>query len=173
MLVRRVVAAFVVCSVLVALAGCAEGEPEPKMPEPTSSASSPTPVETSDEPEQESAEDFIRRWVEVGDQMQVTGSVAEYAAITPKCDACQAFVRNVEQVYARGGFAEFAGSEFVRITRAGAEPPTFDVTKRLPKTVIHHGDSRQPQVLAAGTTTLRVTLNQADGVWTVTHFGIL
>src|SRR6478736_10431719 len=106
--VRRTLA--LTLAVPVVLAGCTDDpEPKPKIPETTSSSPTPTPTE-SETPEAESPEDFIRRWVKVGDEMQKTGKTAEYDAMSPNCKACQGFVDSVEEVYGAGGSAEFAGT---------------------------------------------------------------
>ncbi|MCW2736376.1 hypothetical protein [Nocardioides sp.] len=168
--VRRALALAVVVPLL--LAGCTdEPEPTPQMPDPTSSSPSPTPTE-SETPEAESAEDFIRRWVEVGDEMQVTGETDEYDRMTPECEPCQSFVANVEEVYSAGGSAEFAGSKIVQIRRIGDAPPTFNLTKDLPETTIHRAGGKT-ETLPGGRTTIRVTLGKAKDRWVVTHFGIL
>lgn len=152
------------------LAGCSDpAEPTPKMPDPTSSSPSPTESET---PEAESAEDFIRRWVKAGDEMQVSGETAEYDRMTPKCKPCQAFVENVNDVYEGGGSAEFAGSKIIQIKRVGDAPPTYNLTKDLPETTISRGTG-DPEVLPGGRTTIRVTLGKARGEWVVTHFAIM
>ena len=168
--VRRALA--LVLAVPILLAGCSDDpEPEPKVPEATSSSPTPTPTE-SETPEAESPEDFIRRWVKAGDEMQVTGETAEYAAMTPKCQPCQAFVENVADVYERGGSAEFAGSQIVRLKRVGGSPPTYDLTKDLPETIIRRAEG-EPETLPGGRTTIRVTLDTQGQQWVVAHFGIL
>lgn len=168
--VRRTLALAVVVPLL--LAGCTdEPEPTPKMPEPTSSSPTPSPSE-SETPEAESAEDFIRRWVEVGDEMQVTGETAEYDAMTPECEPCQGFVANVKEVYSTGGSAEFSGSRIIQIRRVGDAPPTYNLTKDLPETTINRPNGT-PETLPGGRTTIRVTLGKVGGQWVVTHFGIL
>lgn len=168
--VRRLLALALSGPVL--LAGCSdEAAPTPKMPEPSTSSSTPTPTE-SETPEAESPEDFIRRWVKAGDEMQVTGETGEYSAMTPKCRPCQSFVANVEDVYEDGGRAEFAGSRIVQIKRMDDAPPTYNLTKDLPETIIHRSGGRT-ETLPGGRTTIRVTLGKANGSWVVTHFGIL
>ena len=168
--VRRALALAAVVPLL--LAGCSDDpEPTPRMPDPTSSSPTPTPTE-SEAPEAESAEDFIRRWVEAGDEMQVTGETADYASMTPDCRPCQSFVTSVEDVYDAGGNAEFAGSRVVQIRRVGDEPPTFNVTKDLPETVINRGNG-ETETLPAGRTTLRVTLGRKAGDYVVTHFAVM
>src|SRR6478735_11059895 len=96
--VRRALALTLAVPVL--LAGCSDDpEPEPKIPETTSSSPTQTPTE-SETPEAESAEDFIRRWVKAGDEMQVTGETAEYEGLVDgTCKACASFVASVKDVY--------------------------------------------------------------------------
>lgn len=168
--VRRALALTLAVPLL--LAGCSEdAEPTPKMPEPTTS-STPTPTET-ETPEAESPEEFIRRWVEAGDEMQTTGDTAEYSAMSPKCKACQGFVRSVKDVYAAGGRAEFAGTQITGIRRRGTNPPTYDVSEKVPETIIHHGDTGKTERLPAGATKIRVILEQTRNGWHVTYFGIV
>ncbi len=129
--IRRVFALTLVVPLL--LTGCTdEAEPTPKMPDPTTS-STPTPTE-SETPQAESAEEFIRRWVEAGDEMQVTGETGEYAAMTDgTCKACRDFANAVEDVYASGGSIEIAGTTVDRIVKREAKPPTYALTKTLPR----------------------------------------
>lgn len=170
--VRRAVALAAVVPLL--LAGCSdEAEPTPKIPELTSSSPSPTATATESEtPEAETAEDFIRRWVEAGDEMQVTGETAEYDAMSPKCTPCQAFIANVEDVYGNGGSADFSGSKIVQIKREGDAPPTFALTKDVPKTTINRPNGTI-ETLPSGRTTLVVTLGRnAKDAYVVTHYAI-
>ncbi|HSF97694.1 MAG TPA: hypothetical protein VLA55_03285 [Ornithinibacter sp.] len=154
------------------LAGCSDDpEPTPKIPEPTSSSPTPTPTET-ETAEAESPEDFIRRWVKAGDEMQVTGETAEYSSMSPNCKACQGFVDSVEEVYGAGGSAEFAGTRITEIKRHAGDPPTYDVSQRVPETTIRRGNG-DTQTLPAGTTQIRVILKKGRADWEVTYFGIL
>jgi hypothetical protein len=170
--VRRALALTLAVPLL--LAGCSDDtEPTPKIPDPTTSSSTPTPTE-SETPEAESAEDFIRRWVKAADEMQVTGETDEYRSmISRSCEACRSFLDSVEDVYGSGGSVEFAGSTINRITEREEEPPTYGVTKTLPKTVVNRGGSTEPEVLPAGRTTLLVILEGHDDGWTVSYYGVL
>jgi hypothetical protein len=170
--VRRALALTLVVPVL--LAGCSDDpEPTPNIPDPTSS--SPTPTEpASEEPEAESPEEFIRRWVEVGDEMQVTGETAEYERMVDEsCDACASFVNSVRDVYSSGGSVEFEGARINGIRERDPNPPTFAVTKTLPRTVIRRGGNSTPETLPAGRTTLLVILKDRRRGWVVSYFGIL
>lgn len=169
--VRRTLALAAVVPLL--LAGCTdEPEPTPKMPDPTTSSPSPGPTD-SETPEAESAEDFIRRWVEVGDEMQVTGETSKYRSLIDEtCKACRDFASSVEDVYRSGGSVSFGGSTINRIAEREQRPPTYAVTKTLPRTVIRREGSA-PEVLPAGKTTLLVILGKSAGDWTVKYYGIL
>ena len=168
--VRRALALSLVVPLL--LAGCAEDEPEPKMPDPPeTSSSSPSPTET-ETAEAESPEDFIRRWQQAGDEMQASGDTKAYRSITPKCKACTDLADNVDEIYSGGGSIEFTGSRIVSVKDVGDEPPTFEMSLRVPETTINRGDG-QRQVLPAGSMRIRVTLGPADDGWVVNHYGIL
>jgi hypothetical protein len=169
--VRRTLALALTVPAL--LAGCSDDpEPTPKIPEPTSSSPTPTPTE-SETPEAESPEEFIRRWVKAGDEMQVTGETAEYANMSPKCKACQGFVESVEEVYSAGGSADFAGTRITGIKRYASDPPTYDVSQRVPETTIRRTEGGQTQTLPGGSTRIRVILKKSKADWQVTYFGIL
>ena len=166
---RACVPVVVVMLCLWALAGCQEATP--KMPKASASPSGEVSPQPSDPPQRESAADFVRRWQAAGDLMQVSGETAEYAAMGPDCEACQGFVKSVEEVYAKGGHAEFQGSTITKLVRVGQDPPTFALTKKVPLTVIRHAGGRV-QELPPGTTTLLVFLNRQNGKWTVTYFAV-
>lgn len=170
MSVRRTLVATALAPLVgLALAGCQEAEPSPKMP--ATSAASPTPTET-ETAEQESPEEFIRRWVAASNEMQITGRTSDYSEISASCQACRRFVERVDEVYAAGGYAEFDGATITKLVRVGKRPPTFDVSQTVPRTVIHHADGRVEE-FPAGSTTIRVSLGRARGTWVVNHFGVL
>ena len=102
--------------------------------------------------------------------MQVSGETAEYAAMGPDCEACQGFVKSVEEVYAKGGHAEFQGSTITKLVRVGQDPPTFALTKKVPLTVIRHAGGRV-QELPPAEVTLEVALGRDKDGWHVTYFG--
>src|SRR6478735_5094659 len=169
--VRRALALTLAVPVL--LAGCSDDpEPEPKIPQATSSSPTPTPTE-SETPEAESPEDFIRRWQATGDEMQRTGESADYLDISPNCAACKSLAKNVDDIYGDGGRIEFAGAKVVNLEESGSKPPTYDVGLRLPETRIYRQSSGQPETLPPGKMTIRVTLKETPGGWTVTHYGVL
>jgi hypothetical protein len=139
------------------------------MPEPSTSSSTPTPTE-SETPEAESPEAFVRRWVEVGDEMQQTGETAEFKRISRQCQACVAVTKQVEAIYRAGGSIEFAGSEVSLLKRVADNPPTFHLNLRTPETIIREANGDE-QRLPAGTGMYLVTLNGAPGKWFVAQYG--
>ncbi len=171
---RRALALTLVVPLL--LGGCSEDpEPTPKMPDPTTSSATPTATasETPETPEEETAEDFIRRWQAAGDQMQVTGETSAYLGLSPRCTACKSLAENVDEIYRGGGRVEFDGTKIVSLKRVGARPPTYDVGLELPKTVIYRGADDQPESLPSGGMTIRVTLEEGQDGWTVSRYGVL
>ncbi|NYE35669.1 hypothetical protein F4692_000773 [Nocardioides cavernae] len=151
------------------LSGCTEEEPTPKLPDPTTSSPTPTPEET-ETPEVESAEDFVRRWVEVGDEMQSTGDVAEFRRMSRNCQACRGVADQVASIYEAGGSIDFAGTEIDRLRSVAPQPPTFHLDLRTPETVIRDANGGVDQRLPAGVGKYLLTLNGEPGAWFVAAY---
>lgn len=115
--VRRAFALAAVVPLL--LAGCTEEpEPTPKIPEPTTSSATPSPTE-SETAEAESAEDFIRRWVEEDQRMFATGETEAFLAMGPECDDCKDIAATVDRIYGAGGTVKWDGWTIKTIERTG------------------------------------------------------
>lgn len=102
-------AAIVAAALLGLTAACTDDSPPP--PTPTTSSStptSPTPT-TSPTPQPESAEAFIRRWVEADIRMQNTGDAANFLALSKSCGPCERFADLVTGFYDAGGYVKTAG----------------------------------------------------------------
>ena len=104
MAVRRTLAALGAAALL--LAGCG-GDPEPKV-------ESPSPAPTTSPSESEtakpmSAQDFVRDWVQLSNQMQVTGTTDDYRAASRRCRPCLDTADRVDDLYASGGHIETDG----------------------------------------------------------------
>ncbi len=166
--VRRALALAV--SVPLFLAGCTdEAEPTPKIPDPTTSSSTPSPTET-ETPEAESPEEFVRRWVEVGDEMQASGDVSEFRKLSRNCQACAQVADQVESIYASGGSIDFAGTQVSLLERIASDPPTFHLDLKTPETIIRTKDGAVDQRLPKGTGMYLVTLNGKPGAWYVAAY---
>jgi hypothetical protein len=166
--VRRALALTLAVPVL--LAGCSDDpEPTPNIPDPTTS--SPTPTEpATEEPEAESPEEFIRRWVEAGDEMQMTGKVADFERMSRNCQACAQVVAQVKSIYASGGSIEFAGTKVALLKEVAPEPPTFHVDLNTPETIIRSKGGTVDQRLPAGVGKYLLTLNGKPGRWYVAAY---
>lgn len=157
--VRRALALFVLAPLL--LAGCSDGDPEPdptpKMPDPTSASPSPTESETA---EAESAEEFVRRWVEVSNEMQQTGETGTYLGISAKCGPCRQVAQQVADAFEAGGYVKTDGWTIKSITdRSGGGKPIYDVEVRSAPTILKASKSSKPSRLPGGDLIYRFRLN--------------
>ncbi len=112
----------------IAVTGCTGDEPQPDptpiVASPTESPSeSPTPSESAP-PEAESAKDFIRRFVAVQNEAQVTGDVKEYRSLQRKCPPCMSLADRVESIYADGGWIKTDGWKIRAIRRESPRTTT-------------------------------------------------
>lgn len=155
--VRRALALTAVVPLL--LAGCSDDpEPQPKMPDPPPS-SSPTPT-TSETVEAESAEEFIRRWVEIDRRMQNSGDIAEYSEVSAKCKTCMSVANRVQRIFAAGGYVETDGLQITQVMdRSSSQQPIFDVTVRSAPTRLKESASAEVENLPGGSVTYRMRLS--------------
>ena len=143
------------------VAGCS-GDPEPRIgtaPSPsaaTPSSSPPASVVVADE----TPEKFIERWLRSSVEMQNSGVVDSYKAMTRGCQPCNKLVRTVESYYESGGYVRFAGQRLVSsevvpsvpnttVVRAvvNAQPTEFKASADVPS-----------ETFPGGTDTLEVVL---------------
>ena len=149
------------------LAGCTEEEPTPDIPDPTTSSATPTPEET-ETAEVESAEEFIRRWVDLSNEMQSTGDVGEYVAVSSDCKACMRVADRVEAVYSGGGFIRTRGWSVLKLTDQSGrgDREVWDVRVKSAPTVLKESSDAAPQRLGGGELVFRFRL-QAAGEWSL------
>lgn len=103
------------CGLALALAGCSGGESD----EPSASATPSAPsssATTSEEPsptfdpKDETAKQFIRRWIRLRNQMLNSGQTDALRAVTAAgCRDCQELLESREQVRADGGWVKTEG----------------------------------------------------------------
>ena len=95
---RRIVAALAVV-VLLGVSGC-EDEPEDDGASPTTSPepsveTSLTTSEPTPDPENETAREFIERWIDLSNAATATGDTGDLDAVTtPECRSCTDFVQS-------------------------------------------------------------------------------
>ena len=165
--VRRALALTAVVPLL--LAGCSDDpEPQPKMPDPPPS-SSPTPT-TSETVEAESAEEFIRRWVEVNTEMQNTGQVDEYSELSRPCEPCIQTAERIERIYADGGFVRTDGwiVKDVVDRSGGTGVSVLDLRIESSPTEFKERADAETESLPGGDIVMRVRLSPSPP-WSVTR----
>ncbi len=166
--VRRVLALAAVVVALL-LAGCSDDPaPTPKMPESTSSSPTPTPTE-SETPEVESAEEFIRRWVEVEAEMENTGDAAEYRKLSAKCEACMGLADTIEGWYDAGGYVKWDGWRITRVTSRGGSATEFVVRVVSSPTEYKERAEGPVKSYSGGRGAHLLTLERREGSWAVTY----
>ena len=167
MTARRALALLAALSLL--LVGCSD-DPEPKMPDPpATSSATPTEEPTETEtPEAESAEDFIRRWVEVNTAMQNSGATDEYKALSTRCQPCQQTASRIEDIYSSGGFVKTDGWTIDRIRdRSGSgSKPVYDLEISSSPTTFRSSQDGKVEKLKGGEIVVRVRLTN-DAPWQV------
>lgn len=139
------------------LTGCASEEPEPKFAEPSAS---PSVVK-----KEETAEEFIRRWLEVEREMQTSGETTEYRAITKGCESCARLADRMEDIYEDGGWVK-PGKTTVQRTEDKGSNTHLVWTKAEPST--HSLSSKGPEgSFSGGESLYEVYLVKQDQQWTL------
>ena len=143
------------------VAGCSDPEPTPKIPDPTPTSSTPSPTD-SETPDEETAEEFVRRWVDVNTKMQATGDASEYVALSSKCKPCRATADRVESIYADGGFVETQGWLVDRVIdrTGGGGSPVLDLEITSTPTKYRETAEGPTKELDGGQIVMRVRLNR-------------
>lgn len=165
-------AAIAAAALLGLTAACTEDTPPPSPPASSSSTpTSPTPTTTSPTPQPESAEAFIRRWVEADIRMQNTGDATEYRALSRPCSACQDFADLIEGFYARGGYVKTQGWKVLSLEQVPASTrrrTTYIVTVDSRPTTYKQSESGPIERLPGEKTAYRVSLRAASMTWLIT-----
>lgn len=160
--VRRSLVACALAPLLLglALSGCQEAEPTPKMPE--TAASSATPTETPSA-EQESPEDFIRRWVALDKEMQNTGKTRDYMQVSSSCAPCAEVAERVEGIFHAGGYVRTKGWVILGIKdrSPAVGPKVFDLRVRSTPTTYKESAESAERTLSGGVLSYRLRLNSS------------
>jgi len=174
----RTVAALAVVAALVA--GCGDDDPKVAPPEKTTSATqssdstSPTPSEDAltEPPKTETAKQFIKRWIALGDRMQTTGDTDGFVAITgPDCRSCQSLVKKVQRIYREGGSIKTRGSKVVRARHDGGDQWTVELEGE--PTTYRNSQSGATKHLPGGPYTFRAFIAKVDGKWVLADYSVV
>lgn len=161
-------AAAVLAVSLALLAGCG-GDPKPKFshaPDPTPSA--PT---TSPAAKPERAEEFLQRWQDASNMMQIKGDATSYRRLSSKkCDACNNFIQLVTGIYKAGGYIHTRGNTLTDVVPVAGEKHVFTAKLRSTPTDYRAGRSKPEQHLKGGVEKLKLVLGKQDGAWVVLEF---
>jgi hypothetical protein len=155
---------------LLTLAGCSNdssSSADPATPSTTSAEPSSTPPETE---APETAEEFVRRWVEVSNEMQNTGETTEYRSISQACRPCIEVADQVEGYFKAGGYVKTDGWTIrsIEVPKPGAAKKltlTLDVDSAPTEYVESAGG--EIQHFEGGRVLELVTMSRADGDWAV------
>jgi hypothetical protein len=164
---RSIVLGF---AIALLLAGC-QGEPEPRV-EPTSSESS-SAIDPSEQPEPQTAEEFIDEWFRLGTEMQNTGSTEEFRAASHNCRPCDEFAESVEQIYRAGGFIQIDSEEVVSTQPLRGRPanrPEFVVKVRASPTSYKESSTAENTSLPGGLNTYEVSLVKRPQGWAISTY---
>jgi len=159
--IRRTAVAVALSSVVLSLAACSEDEPGPK------AAEEPTAVETTPAAEQETPEEFIRRWFKASEDMQNTGDTAEYLAMAPECPSCKKLANRVTEYYADGGWIKFKGSTLGTIENYENTENRFLVPVDSGSTEYRTSKTAQTESFQGGKVEFIVTLEPVGDDWQV------
>lgn len=167
---RARTAAIAAC-LLLALTACSDDAPvadPPATPTPTatSASASPSADDLTSAPPGETAEQFIRRWVELGNQLQHTGNAAAYLSVSgPDCDTCRELATTLSKIYRAGGESR-GGTE--RITSLKPESQNRWILEVIAgPTEYERRAGAATEKLPGGSFRTRVQLAKDNGRWIV------
>ena len=163
---------------LVLLVSCSDDDPEPILapspsstPTPTTESAEPSPTESA---EPESPEAFIRRWNEVGTEMQNTGETEAFLALSAKsCQPCQDLAEVVSGYFDAGGYVETGGLTIKSIRPLNpGETGSAEFIVSAVSTPTEYKESRSgdSQTLPGGKAEFRFVLTQRQSEWLVTDY---
>lgn len=170
---------LLVVSVLVALVvgGCDGGDPEPELSDEVSLSPSATVSASSGEaspsasldPTEESAREFIRRWIRINNEMQRTLDVEAFRRISDgDCRSCSQFMGRISEIRRNDGFIRTTGSKVVRMKHDGHTQWTVDL--RGAPTKYKESASAPAESLPGGPYTYVAFIKRSGGVWKLLEY---
>ena len=165
---RRATALVAAALALGALAGCSEDEgpeaaatPAPRLPATPSASVTPAP-------ENETAEEFIRRWNSVQNDMQ-KGDTHEWRRLSTDCSSCIRSADQIDEIYAAGGHIRTAGRKIISVRKSKQtdNPDVYTLTFRSTPTELQRTRAAAKETLLGGKAALEVHVASVDGAWTV------
>lgn len=159
MSVRRMLAAAFAAPLL--LAGCQQEAPEPKLPEPSAAPTTKEPVKD------EKPEEFIRRWAELETEMENTGEVDDYLAISGGCESCVSLAQAIEEYYEAGGYVKWGGWDIKSIKPWGKAKNHYELKVDSAPTEYKESESGPVKTLEGGPSAQLLRIKRVGGGWRV------
>jgi len=149
----------------LALTACG-GDPiaPPPLTPATSTVSTPTPTE-----QPETAEEFIRRWVDVDTELQNTGESAAFRALSDRCAPCDSLAERIESIYKGGGDVHTDGWRVLTVSENGHLE--FDVAVESAPTRYREEEGAPLQRFPGGRLKYLFKLSRVGDEWRVHSFG--
>jgi hypothetical protein len=165
MRVRRTLAALLAAPLL--LSACGRGGSSVADP-PVSSA--PSSARSTQPPEHESPEHFIRRFYSEERQMENSGETSAYSAMASECRPCSSLVSQVRTFYRAGGYIRWAGLTIKSIDKFSTDTrPGSSYTIKFDARPTRYQESATSEVktLPGGPSTDVLTLKKTHDSWMV------
>jgi len=167
--VKRFLAALTCCG-LLALSSCSDdssSSADPPSPTPTSTSTERSPTQ-----EVETPEEFVRRWVEVSNEMQNTGETKAYRSISRGCRPCTAVADQVERYFEAGGYVKTGGWSItsVKLSKPGSKGRlTATVEVDSAPTEYKESADADAQTLEGGSVIELMTIEPLGESWVLTN----
>ena len=170
-MVLRSLAALAVS--LVLLVSCTNDDPDPILApsvSPTPTSDEPSPTKTASE-EPESPEEFIERWVDLSNDMQISGDTKAYLEISKDCRPCVSVATDVAGIYAADGFVDTRGWELIELDQGEKVEQHIDFDARVKSNPVTLKRSAGASLmkLPGGPIGIRFGLTLVDNRWTMTE----
>jgi len=138
-------------------------------------SSAPTSDASTDPPQQESAEHFIRRWADADIRMQNTGSTDNFRSISVGCQDCASLADRVESIYKAGGFIRTKGWSIKRVEVVSRTGKSRLVDLHVVSKPTHYKESSGGPMKSfpGGPATYQLRIIQTGQGWTVKSLGRL
>lgn len=175
--------AYAAGAAALALAGCGGDDPTPQVADPTPTASASASPSASAAAEKEAWEKktddgavaFVEHWLEVFNEMQVTGKQSELRAISSDaCESCSNIFTKSEAIYGSDGSIRTKGWSVDQIgVSPGLEKGERQVAVRVqqaPQTIVT-GDGKKTNY-PGGPLTVTATVAWSRGSWTMQELAL-
>ena len=158
------------CLVSLCLSGCSDSSSSSASsdpPSPSSSSPSPSPTEQPETPEA-----FVRRWVELANQLGRDGNPAPLLEASHRCDDCTSIATGVAEIYAGGGWIRGGDWRLVGAIELEDHGPRVTCNFRLAVEAGRYKASEDSPIqdTPGGTATIRATITKVGGAFKMNEF---